>query len=148
MSKIIITDDGNQRMSSVDAPVLKDPKDMPRLTVKHLMGTDVEAVTHDPQIGRNIDALLTPRVRAIAVGAFMFKNLLSNPVLLHELYLLGATSSGKGWVEQMKTTDRPDSLMHGLEDKWLYLAWETFKYNVELLGKRGAALRRRRDTTI
>lgn len=146
-TKPIRTDDGNQSLIVIERELKDvlndDPSKFPKLTAAHLMGTPVIGA-EDTGVASYIDAIMPRDLRARAVGGAMYKNLLGNPVLLHELYLLGATTHGRGWILEMKATMRPDSLASGLTDAELGRAWEVFKFNVEKLAMLGRA-RRRKD---
>lgn len=143
-TKPIITTDGNQTLAVIERELKdlldKNPEDFPKLTAAHLMGTGVVAA-EDTGVRNHIDTLIPRDLRARAVGAFMFKSLLGNPVLLHELYLL----QERGFIATMRETDRPDSLAHGLTDAELGRAWEIYKFNVEQLARKGAYFRKRKD---
>lgn len=147
----VFTSDGNQSLAVIEQELkdalAKDPKDYQPLRVEHLMGAGVDPATNT-RVSQEIDRILPRSLRARAVGAAFFKNFLGNPVLLWELYELGAYSHGQGWIRKIKETMRPDSLASGLTDAELGLAWEIYRYNVQLMAQKGATLRRRKDSTI
>jgi hypothetical protein len=142
--RIVRTTDGNQTLTVIERlkqQLSDNPKDYPTLTAAHLMGgPSVEAT--DTLVRTNIDSVLTRDQRARATGAFLFKRLRdANPVLLHEVYLLGR----QGFVTTLKETMRPDSLASGLSDKELERAWEIYEHNIKLLAEAGARWRKRKD---
>lgn len=143
--RITLTD-GNQRLDVIERlkrQMSDNPKDFPRLTAAHLMGGELIGAT-DTRVRTEIDAIpgLSRDLRARATGAFLFKTLRdANPILMYDVYLLGR----EGFVQLLKETSRPDSLAHGLEDKELERSWEIYEFNMQLLAKRGAQLRKRRD---
>jgi hypothetical protein len=94
----------------------------------------------DTRVRTEIERLMSPTLRAKATGAFLFKILRdAHPILLYDVYLL----QRKGLVTLLKETMRPDSMAHGLSDKDLEIAWETFELNMQALAKSGANLRKR-----
>lgn len=141
--RIVITDDGNQRLTVIERTkrfLSDNPKDFPKLTAAHLMGGPA-STPEDAHVRTEIDTILPRRLRAKAVGGFLFKSLLGNPVLLYDVYLLGR----QGFVQLLKETMRPDSLASGLTDLELEVAWEIYELNIRDLAKKGATLRKRRD---
>lgn len=142
--RIIITDDGNQRLHAIERikrQMSDNPADFPQLKAEHLMGAPLVGAK-DTQVRRNIDDVMPRDLRARAVGAFLFKILRdAHPVLMYDVYLLGRD----GFVQLLKETTRPDSLADGLTDKELERAWEIFEHNMQILAKRGATMRKRKD---
>jgi len=141
--RLIITDDGNQRLTVVERikrQMSDNPKDFPTLTAAHLTGGPASDPT-DTRVRTEIDRIMPRKLRAKAVGAFLFKTLLGNPVLLYDVYLL----QREGFVALLKETMRPDSLAHGLSDKELEMSWETYELNMKILATKGARLRKRKD---
>ena len=142
--KIIITDDGNQRLHAIERikrQMSDNPADFPVLKAEHLMGAKLVGAT-DTQVRRQIDDVMPRDLRARAVGAFLFKILRdAHPVLMYDVYLL----QREGFVQLLKETTRPDSLADGLTDKELERAWEIYEHNMQILAKRGATMRKRKD---
>ena len=142
--RIIITDDGNQRLHAVERikrQMSENPADFPQLTAEHLMGATLVGAK-DTQVRREIDDVMPRDLRARAVGAFLFKILRdAHPVLMYDVYLL----QREGFVQLLKETTRPDSLADGLTDKELERAWEIYEHNMQILAKRGATMRKRKD---
>lgn len=140
----VITTDGNQTLAVIERfkQVLSDnPKDFPVLTAAHLMGGESTSPL-DTGVRNEIDNVMSRDLRARAVGAFLFKVLRdAHPILMYDVYLL----QRKGFVTLLRETDRPDSLAHGLTDKERERAWEIYEFNMQLLAKSGANLRRRKD---
>lgn len=140
----VITTDGNQTLAVIERfkQALSDnPKDFPTLTAAHLMG-GASTDPLDTRVRSHMDDLMSRDLRARATGAFLFKILRdAHPILLYDVYLLHRT----GFVTLLKETSRPDSLAHGLSDKELERAWEIYEFNMQLLAKAGANLRRRKD---
>lgn len=129
-------------VEKVRGQLTDDPSQFPRLTAAHLMGGAVTTPNKNTGVALNIDDILSRPARAMFVGAFMFKWLRdSNPILLHEVYLL----QRRGFVILMKEIERADSLAAGLTDKEYEIAWETFERNVQILAAAGAAFRKRKD---
>lgn len=142
--RIIITDDGNQRLHAVERikrQMSENPADFPQLKAEHLMGAPLVGAK-DTQVRREIDDVLPRDLRARATGAFLFKILRdAHPVLMYDVYLL----QRDGFVQLLKETARPDSLADGLTDKELERAWEIYEHNMQILAKRGATMRKRKD---
>lgn len=140
----VITTDGNQTLAVIERvkrAMSDDPKLFPKLTAAHLMGGPLIGAT-DTQVRREIDDVLPRGLRARAVGAFLFKVLRdANAILLYDVFLLGRA----GFVQLLKETMRPDSLASGLSDKELEQSWSIYEFNMQLLAKRGATLRKRKD---
>lgn len=139
----IITTDGNQTLAVIErlkAYQSDNPKDYPTLTAAHLMGGETTEAT-DTRVRIEIDQIMSRDLRARATGAWLFKCLRGNPVLLYDVYLLGRY----GFVQLVKETMRPDSLAHGLTDKELERAWEIYEFNMQLLAQAGARMRKRKD---
>lgn len=136
--------DGNQTLTVIErfrTHLSDNPADFPTLTAEHLMGGKL-LDAQDTRVRAEIDNVLPRDLRARAVGAFLFKRLRdSNVVLLYDVYLLQRA----GFVQLLKETMRPDSLAHGLTDKELERAWEIYEFNMQLLAKRGAQWRKRKD---
>jgi hypothetical protein len=138
--KPVITDDGNARLSVIEPDPDREPQDYPALNISHLQMPAIVAPT-ETTVAREIDVVLSRTLRARAVGAGMCKALMSNPVLLYEMYLLGE----RGWIAKMKETARPDSLADGLTDAELGLAWTVFAFNVQQIADAGANWRKRKS---
>jgi hypothetical protein len=142
--RIIITDDGNQRLHAIERikrQMSDNPADFPQLKAEHLMGAPLVGAK-DTKVRRQIDDVMPRDLRARAVGAFLFKILRdAHPVLMYDVYLL----QRDGFVQLLKETTRPDSLADGLTDKELERAWEIYELNMQILAKRGATLRKRKD---
>ena len=142
--ELVIETTDDQIMTAVEkirGQLTDDVTQFPKLTAAHLMGGPKEQETNTG-VAHYMDALLSRKARAMFVGAAMFKRLRdSNPILLHEVYLLGQ----RGFVLLMKETERPDSLAAGLTNKELEQSWETFEHNVKILAAAGAAFRKRKD---
>lgn len=140
----VITSDGNRTLAVIERfkkELSDNPKDFPALTAAHLMGGEATSPL-DTRVRNEMDNLMSHDLRARAVGAFLFKVLRdAHPILMYDVYLL----QRQGFVTLLKETMRPDSLAHGLSDKELERSWEIYEFNMQLLAKAGANLRKRRD---
>jgi hypothetical protein len=88
----------------------------------------------DTRVNREIDALISRRLRVQMVGLGLFKRFRDASVnLLCTVHLLGR----HGFVRLLRETERPDSPVSGLTNAELEQAWEVFDRQIRVLAAAG-----------